>query len=278
MSGKIPRLVAPPGACDTHMHFYDENVPSAPGGPPLPGHFTVPMYQELQKRLGLERVIVVQPNAYQSDNRVTVEALRVLGPSAKGVGVVMPDATNGHIVQLTMAGICAQRIFQLPHGAVGFDKMDQVMAKVHPFGWHANIQLDGRDLLKHEAQIKKLPGRFVIDHVGKFLTPVPPQHEAFRSLLQLLDTGRCWVKLSAPYEVSKTGAPKYEDVAKLAKALVKHAPERMLWASNWPHPSAAADNKPDDADLLDLLLDWVPDDATRRRILVDNPAELYGFK
>jgi len=259
------------------MHFYDQGVPSAPGGPPLPGHYSVPMYRELQKRLGLERVIVVQPNAYQFDNRVTLAAIRELGQNAKGVGVVKPETPDSEIVQLSMGGICAQRIFQLPNGAVGFDRMDAVMARVHPFGWHANIQLDGRDLPKHEAQIKRLPGRFVIDHIGKFLEPVPTQHEAFRALLRLMDTGHCWVKLSAPYEVSKTGAPGYNDVGKLAKALVKYAPERLLWASNWPHPSAPRDRMPDDADLLDLLLDWVPDDATRRRILVDNPAELYGF-
>jgi len=148
---------------------------------------------------------------------------------------------------------------------------------VHPFGWHANLQLDGRELPKYEAQIKRLPGKFVIDHVGKFLEPVAPDHESFKTLLRLVDTGRCWVKLSAPYEVSKTGAPKYEDVGRLAKALVKHAPERMLWASNWPHPGAPKDAMPDDADLLDVLLDWAPDDSTRRKILTENPAELYGF-
>jgi D-galactarolactone isomerase len=277
MSEARPKLAVPPGACDTHMHFYDQNVPPAPGGPPLPGDFTVPMYRELQTRLGLERVIVVQPNAYQADNRVTLDAIRALGKNAKGVGVVKPGVTDAEIVHLTMGGICAQRIFQLPHGAVGFDKMDAVMGRVHRFGWHANIQLDGRDLPKYEAQIKKLPGKFVIDHVGKFLEPVPPQHEGFRALLRLVETGRCWVKLSAPYEVSRTGPPKYEDVTKLAKALVKYAPERMLWASNWPHPSAPRDKIPDDADLLDLLLDWAPDDATRKKILVDNPAELYDF-
>jgi len=274
---EAPKLSAPPGSCDTHMHFYDQDVPSAPGGPPLPGHYTVPMYRELQKRLGLERVIVVQPNAYQYDNRVTLAAIRELGQNAKGVGVVKPETPDSEIVQLSMGGICAQRIFQLPNGAVGFDRMDAVMARVHPFGWHANIQLDGRDLPKYEAQIKRLPGRFVIDHIGKFLEPVPTQHEAFRALLRLMDTGHCWVKLSAPYEVSKTGAPGYNDVGKLAKALVKYSPERLLWASNWPHPSAPRDRMPDDANLLDLLLDWVPDEATRRKILVDNPAELYGF-
>jgi D-galactarolactone isomerase len=156
--------------------------------------------------------------------------------------------------------------------------MDEVMARVHPFGWHANLQLDGRELPQWEPAIKRLPGKFVIDHIGKFLEPVAPDAEPFKALLRLVDTGRCWVKLSAPYETSKSGAPRYEDVSLLARALVKHAPERMLWASNWPHPSAPKDNMPDDADLIDLLLDWAGDEPTRRRILADNPAALYGFK
>jgi D-galactarolactone isomerase len=273
---EVPKVPAPPGSCDTHMHFYDRTVPSAPGGPPLPGHYTVTMYRELQERLGLERVIVVQPNAYQYDNRVTLSAIAELGTCAKGVAVVKPDVADAEIERLTAAGIRAQRFFALPGGAVGFDRMDQIMARVHRFGWHANIQLNGRDLPYHEAQLRRLPGHFVIDHIGKYIDPVPPEHEAFQSLLRLLDTGRCWVKLSAPYESSKSGAPGYDDVARLAWELVRHAPERMLWASNWPHPYRSP--IPSSAAMLDLLLDWAPDDATRRRILVDNPAELYGFK
>jgi D-galactarolactone isomerase len=274
---KKPRLSVPRGACDTHMHFYDQNVPGAPGTF-LPGQFTVEDYRKVQKQLGLERVIVVQPNAYADDNRVTLDSIKKLGRNAKGVAVVKPGAADAELERLTKGGMCALRIMTLHGGSLGFDVMDGLMARVHPHGWHANIQLDGRELPKYEAQIKRLPGRFVIDHTGKFLEPVAPDHEAFKSLLRLVDTGRCWVKLSAPYETSKTGAPKYEDVARLAKALVKHAPERMLWASNWPHPSARKPQPPDDADLLDLLLEWVSDDKTRKKILADNPAELYGFK
>jgi hypothetical protein len=155
--------------------------------------------------------------------------------------------------------------------------MHEVMARVHPFGWFASVQLDGRELPRWEGEIRRLPGRFVIDHTGKFLEPVETSSEPFKSLLRLVDTGRCWVRLAAPYETSKTGAPGYEDVSRLARALVAHAPERALWASNWPHPSEPMDRKPDDADMLDLLLDWAPDEATRRKILVDNPASLYGF-
>jgi D-galactarolactone isomerase len=273
---KAPKLKAPQGATDTHMHFYDERIAPAPGTF-LPGTFTVEQYREMQKRLGLERVIVVQPNAYKDDNRVTLEAVKKIGKNARGVAVVMPNVKDAELERLTKAGMCALRIMTLHGGTLGFDVMDELMARVHPLGWHANIQLDGRELPKYEAQIKRLPGRFVIDHTGKFLEPVGTDHAAFRSLLNLIDTGRCWVKLSAPYETSKTGAPKYEDVSRLARALVKHAPQRMLWASNWPHPSARKPTPPDDADLLDLLLDWAPEESVRRKILSENPAELYGF-
>jgi D-galactarolactone isomerase len=235
------------------------------------------MYRELQQRLGLERVIVVQPNAYRDDNRVTLAAMKEIGKNAKGVAVVRPGTPPAELERLTKAGICAVRIMTLHGGTLGFDVMDALMAQVHPFGWHANIQLDGRELPKFEAQIKRLPGKFVIDHTGKFLEPVEVSADSFKSLQRLVDTGRCWVKLSAPYETSKTGAPGYQDVGRLAKALVKQAPERMLWASNWPHPSVPKEKCPSDEDLLDLLLDWAPDEKVRHRILVANPAELYGY-
>jgi len=277
MNSRKPRLAVPAGATDTHIHIYLRDRPAAPGGPTIPGHFPVEKYREMRARLGMARVIVVQPNAYQDDNRVTLAAIRALGPGARGVGVVKPGVAEAEIERLTEGGIVAQRIFQLPWGAVGFERMHEVMARVHPFGWHANVQLDGRELPHWEDSIRRLPGKFVIDHIGKFLEPVSVDSQPFKALLRLLDTGRCYVKLAAAYETSKTGAPEYEDVGRLAKALVQRAPERMLWASNWPHPSAPKDKVPDDADLLDLLLDWAPDEAARKTILVDNPAALYGF-
>ncbi len=281
---RSPKLAAPPGATDTHMHIYDTGVPGpqgvergASGAPPLPGHFPVAAYREAQRRLGISRTVIVQPNAYVDDNRVTLQAIAELGADARGVAVVKPGVTDAELDRLTRGGIRAVRFMTLPGGALGFDVMDELAARVQPFGWHSIVQLDGRTLPERAAQIRRLPGKFIIDHVGKYLEPVPPSDPAFKSLLGLLDTGRCWVKLSAPYETSKSGGPRYEDVGALAKALVRAAPERMLWASNWPHPSAPRDRIPDDADLLDLLLEWAPDDATRRKILVDNPAVLYGW-
>lgn len=275
MTGRAPRLVAPPGACDTHLHFYDAHTPVAPGTP-MPGTRTVESYREIQRRLGLQRAIVVQPNAYADDNTVTLAAIARLGAEARGVAVVRPGVADAELERLTRAGMRAVRIMTLNGGTLGLDVMDQLAARVLPFGWHVDVQLDGRALPLHEAQLARLPGRFVIDHTGKFLEPVATTHPAFVSLLRLVDTGRCWVKLSGPYETSRVGPPGYDDVGALAKALIAHAPERLLWASNWPHPTAPA-GPPDEAELLDLLLDWAPDATTRRRILVDNPAALYGF-
>jgi len=269
-------MKAPKGTCDTHIHFYSAKLPVAPGAP-MPGEFTVPEYQALQRKLGLERVVVVQPNAYADDNTLTLASMKAIGPAARGVGVVKADVADAELERLTKAGIKGVRIMTLPGGMLHFDVMDQVVARVHPFGWHANVQLDGRNLPKYEAQIKRLPGKFVIDHTGKFLEPVEVTSEPFKSLQRLVDTGRCWIKLSAPYETSKTGAPKYEDVSKLARALVKQAPERMLWASNWPHPGNRKPAPPDDQALLDLVADWAPSEKDRHRMLVDNPAELYGY-
>jgi D-galactarolactone isomerase len=272
-----PKLAVPAGAWDTHMHIYDTRFPAAPGGPPLPGHFPVEAYREaVQRRLGVAHPVVVQPNAYVDDNRCTLEAIAKLGTGARGVAVVKPGVADAELQRLTDGGIRAIRFMTLPGGALGWDVMDELAARVHPFGWHAIVQLDGRLMNQHEAQIRRLPGKFVIDHIGKFLELVPVGHPSFQSLLRLVDTGRCWVKLSAAYEFSKSGPPRYEDVGVLAKALVAHAPQRMLWASNWPHPSEPKGHKPDDVELLDLLLEWAPDEATRRRILVDNPAVLYG--
>lgn len=277
LTGEPPRLKAPAGTCDTHIHFYDSRYATRPGTP-VPPDASVEDYRQVMTWLGIERVVVVQANAYGDDNGLTMEGVAKLGQSGRAIVVVKPDVTDGQIETLDQAGARGARIMALHGGAVGLDQLDAVAARIYPFGWHCIVQTDGRKLPDHEAQLMRLPGPFVIDHVGKFLEPVAPDHESFKCLLRLLGTGRCYVKISAPYETSKTGGPLYEDVAKLARALIRAAPDRMLWASNWPHAQAAKFGYPDDAALLDLLLDWTGGDETViRKILADNPARLYGF-
>jgi D-galactarolactone isomerase len=273
-----PRLAAPPGACDTHMHIYDHRFPLAPTATFDPPDALVPQYLAMRKRLGVERNVVVQPTAYGRDNRCTLDAMAAIGPSARGVAVVDETVSDTELERLTQAGIRGARFHMLAGATVPWEILDAVAARTREFGWHVQLQLDGRDLPEREALIRQVKGTLVIDHVGKFLEPVATDHPSFRVLLRLLENGRTYVKLSAPYEVSKAGLPYYDDVGALAKVLVRTAPDRMLWATNWPHPTPiTASPKPDDAHLLDMLLDWVPDEATRHKVLVDNPAKLYGF-
>lgn len=270
-----PKLQAPPGACDTHMHFYDARFPAAPAALITPDDARVEDYRRVQAHLGLERVIVVQPTTYGLDDSCQIEAMQSFGDDARAVFVVDRDTPDAELERLTGLGGRGARFHMLPGGAVSWDQLEEVAARVHAFGWHIQLQLNGRELPEREALLTRLPCPLVIDHVGRFTPPVSPDHEAFRVLLRLLDSGRCWVKLSAPYESFGDAPPRYEEVAVEARALVRAAPERVLWASNWPHPGK--DWMPDDAEHLDLLLDWVDDEATRSRILVGNPARLYGF-
>lgn len=273
-----PTLKAPPGTFDCHMHIYDYRFPLSPKAAFKPPEALVPDYLALRKRLGIGRSIVVQPNGYGLDNACTVDAVAKIGPTARGIATVDTVTSGAELARLKSAGMVGARFHMLPGGSVTWDMLAPMAARFAAIGWHVNLQLDGRTLPERVAALRALPCPLVIDHVGKFLEPVPTDHPGFRALLELLATGRVWVKLSAAYEVSKAGPPLYGDVGVLARALVAARPDRMLWASNWPHPTPGTDKpRPNDAQLLDLLLDWAPDDATRRRILVDNPAELYGF-
>jgi D-galactarolactone isomerase len=271
-----PKLKAPPGACDTHMHIYDHRFPKAATAKILAPDASVADYLKMRARLGIARTVVVQPSAYGKDNRCTLEAMAAIGPSARGIAVVDETVTDAELDRLTKLGIRGIRFFMLAGAPLPLEILETMSARVAPFGWHVVFQMDGRDLADHEALLGRLTGPLIIDHVGKFLEPVTPEHPGFRAILRLLDKGRTWAKLSAPYETSKLGPPFYDDVGRLAKALAKAAPERMLWASNWPHPTPDV-TVPDDAVLLDMLLDWVPDEGARRLMLSDNPAKLYDF-
>ena len=144
----------------------------------ITGSATVAQYRALQQRLGLERVIVVQPNAYRDDNRVTLEAVARLGSGARAVVVVGETTSETELERLTQAGAVAQRFFQLEGGAVRLERMAAIMARVHPFGWHANIQLGGGELPRWEDTMRALPGRFVIDHIARFPGALDLDHPA----------------------------------------------------------------------------------------------------
>lgn len=265
----------PAGACDTHIHFYNAGHPTAPTALITPPEAWVENYRALQARLGLSRVVVVQPTTYGLDNACQLQAMAAFGDNARGVVVVDSSVTEATLERYHALGVRGVRFHMLPGGALDWRELAPAAARIRDYGWHLQLQMNGRELPARLPALQALPVELVVDHLGRFMPPVGVDHPAFKALLKLLDTGRCWVKLSAPYESSRSGPPDYADVSPLARALVRHAPDRMLWASNWPHPGQAA--PPDEARLLALLEAWAGDARACRRILVDNPAELYGF-
>ena len=275
MTDRYPQLTVPRRSCDTHMHFYNDAYPTAPTALMTPPNAWVEDYKKVQNRLGLERVVVVQPTTYGTENRCQLEAMKAFGADARGIVVPDPSIAEAELQELNDAGVCGVRFHMLPGGALDWDVLEPVASRISHFGWHVQLQMNGREFPEREALLNKLPCDLVVDHVGRFMGPVPLSDAAFKTLLGFLERGRCWVKLSAPYESSESGPPGWEDVSAEARELARLAPERMLWASNWPHPGQT--DPPDEADLLDLLLNWVDDAAIRTKILRDNPAELYRF-
>ena len=265
----------PPGACDCHFHIYEDGRPLAPTATFKPPHAPLSAYREVQRALGLTRGVFVQATGYGFDNSCMLDAMAEFGPEARGIAIIEPDISDARIDALHKAGVRGVRYMMLAGGVLPWDTLERMSARIANWGWNINLQLDGRELPQHLPLLKRLESLLVIDHTGKFLEPVAPDSTAFRALLELLDAGRCWVKLSAPYETSREGPPHYGDVGRLASILARNHPHRCLWASNWPHPNQKP--VPSSRAMLDLLFEWAPDATTRQAILVDNPAHLYGF-
>jgi D-galactarolactone isomerase len=272
-----PRLKAPPNACDSHMHIYDSRFPVAPTAKLRPGDATVDDYRRLQRRLGTTRNVVVNPSTYGTDNACTLDAMAKLGASAWGVAVVDTSVTDAELKRLHDLGIRGIRFNLVQSGATTIDMLEPLSKRVNDLGWHVQIHMLGDAIVENAGLFQRLPSPIVFDHMARIPQPAGIDHPAFASVLKMLDHGRTWVKLSGAYMETKVGPPSFADVSKVAQGYVKAAPERMVWASDWPHPTEKADSKPDDAILFDLLPDWAPDEAIRDRILVDNPAALYGF-
>jgi D-galactarolactone isomerase len=272
-----PTDSSPRGACDCHVHIYEDRYPLAPSATFKPAHSPVSAYRDVQRALGLEHAVLVQPTGYGFDNAGLLDALAQMGEAARGIAVVPSDVSDAELQRLHVAGVRGLRYVMLAGsgGLLSWDSLPTMAARIAPLGWNINLQLDGRELPQHWALIDSLPSKVVIDHTGKFLEPVSVHDPAFRALQAVLDRAGRWVKLSAPYETSKRGPPHYEDVSALARALVRSHPGCCLWASNWPHPNRAP--CPADAAMLALLADWAPAARDREAILVHNAAAAYGF-
>jgi D-galactarolactone isomerase len=274
---RTPRLKVPSGACDTHMHFYDKAYPASLKAWLFPPDSTVDDYRKMQARLGLERTIVVQPVTYGFDNSCTLDSVARLGDNARAVVTVPTDISDKELEELWSKGARGLRYHQMRGSVTEWSDVPLMAERIRGTGWHLQVQFEGSEFPDHEDLLGRLPCTVVIDHMGRYAQPFPLQHAAVRSLLKLAGRDNVYVKLSGAYHIANGRGPDYREVAPLARALIEVGSGRLLWGSDWPHPTETAETMPDDADLVDLLLAWAPDPATRKAILSDNPARLYRF-
>jgi predicted TIM-barrel fold metal-dependent hydrolase len=287
-------FAVPPGACDCHVHVTGDpaRFSMAPNRVYTPPPATPAMLLELQRALGLDRVVLIQPSFYGTDNAAMLDALKVLGPRrARAVAVVEPDTSETTLDQMRSAGVRGIRLNLETGGqvdeATSRSRLKTAVAQCLPRNWHIQLYTRPTMIAALADQLTATGLPLVFDHFAGAEAELGPAQPGFEAVVALVRAGKAYVKLSGAYRASKLPPP-YEDVRPLAEALVAANPERMLWGSDWPHPDAtripgrtAMDITPrlpiDDGLVLNQLARWVPDEATRRRILVANPARLYGF-
>ncbi len=265
-----PRHRAPPGACDCHFHVFGPygRFPLDANRPYTPPEASVRHYEDMAATLGLERRVIVTASVSGTDNAVTMDAVQRLGPAASRAVVVVDDAAD--LPALSRGGAVGVRFNAVSGNGAPLDALEALARRIAPLGWH--IQVFTNDLPALADRLAALPVPVVLDHLGGAKARDGAGSPAMRAALRLLDTGRAWVKLSG-YRAS---SPPYGDVAPLARALLAAAPGRCVWGTDWPHTGFRTEAEMlDDGTLLDWLHDWT--DGDWRRVLVDNPAALYGF-
>ncbi|HJS88212.1 MAG TPA: amidohydrolase family protein [Acetobacteraceae bacterium] len=273
-----PDAKAPPGTCDCHFHVFGPfaRFPLDPGRAYDPPEASVEAYQAVAGRLGIERMVVVQPSPYGTDNRVTLAAVRRFGEErARAVAVIDESIDEATLRTLEAGGVRGVRFNLVSGNGTPEAQLDALARRIAPLGWHVQIYAEGEKLAELVPLLARLPVEVVIDHIGGIRAALGTAHPQFQALLRLLDSGRAWVKLCG-YRASSAGHP-WEDVAPNIQALAKAAPERCVWGTDWPHVHMPPGPRPEPLALLHQLLAWVPDPSARQRILVDNPARLYGF-
>jgi 2-pyrone-4,6-dicarboxylate lactonase len=270
------RFRVPAGAWDTHIHAIGpaERFPLAAVRSYTPAQVPIDAYVALMDRLGIAHAVLVQPSIYGRDNRAMLDALSRYPARFRGVAVVDPAIDDRALQVLDNAGVRGVRANLLNPGGLSLAGACALAGRLAALGWHLQIQLDASTFDAFDA-LEALPVDIVIDHMGYMPADLGVANAGFRRLVKLVEAGRCWVKLSAPYRLVDAQRRGYDAVAPLAQALVRANPQRVLWGSDWPHTDLRR-AMPNDADLLDLLGIWVGDTAMRNAILVANPAALYG--
>ena len=287
-SGPIADM--PQHACDCHVHIVGpaSKYPMDPNRTYTAGEASTAELTALRKRLGISRNVLVQISFYGTDNSCMIDALGELGNSARGIAVVAPDVSDSELRRLDAAGVRGIRLnletSLTRDPAFASAQLETFAKRLAPLGWHIQIYAALPVLAQLAEQIAGMPVPVVIDHFGVPQAAKGVTQPGFSALLDLVRSRKAFVKLSGCYRISQ--APDYADVAPFARALIEAGPDRLVWASDWPHSGRpksgsrteiAPYQQIDDEKVLGLLMQWCPDPAIRKLILVDTPAQLYKF-
>jgi predicted TIM-barrel fold metal-dependent hydrolase len=281
---RAPVVALPPGTCDCHAHICGPAAayPYDAARIYTPPDATIESYRHLLAVLGVARAVLIQPSVYGTDNRAMLAALQGAGPGFRGVAVVEPDIPARDVEALHRAGIRGVRLNLVDRregrNQVPLALVRALAGRIAPFGWHIEFLVNMDEAPAFASAVADLEVPIVLGHLGYPRAGARDwiNAPAFAGLLSLMAGGRCWVKLTGPYRISGAADLPYDDVDAAAARLAQAAPGRLIWGSDWPHVMMKKP-MPNDGALCDLLARWIPDAATRQRILVDNPMELYGF-
>jgi predicted TIM-barrel fold metal-dependent hydrolase len=286
------KFEVPAGACDCHVHVFSDRsrYPFAGDRTYTPDTATVDELKSMLAALHLDRVIIVQASVYGTDNTCALDAIRELGPRARGVAVIDAKTTDAELDRMAKSGIRGLRLNLAQVGitdpAAALQAFQAAASRAKPRGWHVQFNTSLKVIEAIAPQLQASPVPVVFDHFGGARGSAGVDQPGFAALVSLVKSGKAYAKISGAADSVSTLAPDFPDALPLARALVAANPQRILWGSSWPHPGSTPGGKRtdlspnkevDDGLVLNLLPVWVPDAATRRAILVDNPARLYGF-
>jgi 2-pyrone-4,6-dicarboxylate lactonase len=275
---KTPRLRCPPGAIDCHIHLFGprERWPLDPSTVYETADALPETLMAMHEIMGLAGAVLVSGGAYGRNADHTLDVLRRFPTYFRGVIVPPDELPRAEIAAMHARGVRGVRFSTHPRGRHLAPILPKLAADVFEHGWHVQFYSHAGGIVEAADRLLALPNDIVLDHFGTVVASEGIDQPAFQTILRMLDTGRTWVKLSGPMRCSQLDPP-YADMVPFARKLIAHAPERLVWGTDWPHPNMNEQVMPNDGDLLDLMLTWAPDEAVRNRILADNPRRLYDF-
>jgi len=274
-----PAFKAPPLTCDAHCHIFGpvDRYPYAATRPYTPPEAPLPAFRALHEGIGVERAVIVNATPYGRDNTIILDAIAQSGGRYRGIANVDDRMTPGELELLASGGIDGCRFTFLSRlgGRPDMSAFDRIVTRIAALGWHVDLYLEAAQLDDMAPRLEALPVPYVIDHMGVIDASAGLQQPAFQKLLSLVRRDeKCWVKITGPERISRSGPP-FHDAVAYARTLIETAPDRVLWGTDWPHPNVPY--MPNDGDLIDLVPLYTPDEQHRRLLLVDNPARLFRF-